>query len=139
MHRRDFRLEEGIVVKVEVPSDCLAVVENFLCLGIFLDGHVTRLLKERQVDVALNVASGAGISVPVPGPAEVSALFDHADIPEAGFTKACPCQQTAKAAADDDDVHLISQGLPVDFGADIGVFDISGILIADFDILLIAI
>jgi hypothetical protein len=44
-----------------------------------------RLLEQREVDVGLHVALGPRIAVPVPGAAEITALFNDADIVDAGL------------------------------------------------------
>jgi hypothetical protein len=52
---------------------------------VLLARHVARFFEQRHVDQRRRVALGAGIAVPVPGAAEVTALLDQAEITNARF------------------------------------------------------
>ena len=55
--------------------------------AVLLLRQVAGLLQQGEVDVALDVALGAGIAVPVPGAAEVRAALDDAEAVDAGVAQ----------------------------------------------------
>ncbi|EHJ60873.1 hypothetical protein NSU_2033 [Novosphingobium pentaromativorans US6-1] len=102
----DQGLEQGVGVKVVMPGDPLAVLENLGCLGVLLGRDVTGLFKERHVDVRFDVAGRAGIAVPVPGSAEVSCLVDDAHRSDALLGQPRGRHQSGKTGADNGDLAL---------------------------------
>ena len=84
------------------------MLQNFRCVGVFFFRDVPGLLEQRQIDVRLDIALRARITVPVPGPAEVSALFDYADVLDASLAQTRARHQTTKAATDDQDSHIVT-------------------------------
>ena len=79
--------KQRVVVELVVPGDALRVLEDLGRVGVLLLRDVAELLEQRQVAVALDVALGAGIAVPVPGAAEVAARLDDAEVLEAGLAQ----------------------------------------------------
>src|SRR5271166_6268016 len=73
-------LEEGAAVKVELVCDSPRVLQNFRREGILLLRHIAGLLEQRQIDVSLDIALRPGITVPVPGAAEVTAFLDDTNV-----------------------------------------------------------
>jgi hypothetical protein len=69
----DLRLKQGIAIQIEFPPDPAGMFQNFRCVGVFFLWNVPRLLKQRQIDIRLDIALCARITVPVPGAAEVAA------------------------------------------------------------------
>jgi len=57
------------------------VFEDLGDVGVFLLRDVAELFEQRQVAIGFDIALRAGIAVPVPGAAEVSAGLDDADVP----------------------------------------------------------
>jgi len=64
----DLRLEAGTFIEVEVLSDPPGVLEDLRREGVLLLRYIAGLFQERQINVGFDVALGAGIAVPVPGP-----------------------------------------------------------------------
>ena len=89
-----------------MPSDSLRMLEDLRRERIPLLRHVARLFEQRQVDVRFDVALGAGVAVPVPGPAEISRPFDDPQVGDAGLPKPNRRQLTTEAAPDHYDVEL---------------------------------
>ena len=119
----DFGLEAGVGVEVEVAADGAAVLHDLRRPGIAFAGDVAEFFEQRQVDVGLDVALGAGVAVPVPGAAEVAALFDDADVGDARLAQARAGEQTAEAAADDDHIDVVGERRARQFAVHVGVFD----------------
>ena len=134
-----FGLEAGVAVEVELLADGAAVLQDLRRAAVLLLRDVADLLEQRQVDVRLDVAGGAGIAVPVPGAAEVAALLDHADVFDAGLAQARAGEQPAEAAADDDDIDLVGQRLALEARLDVRVLDEVRELAVDLDVLLVAV
>ena len=73
--------KQRLVVEVVVFRDAPRVLEDLGREGVLLLRHVAELFEQRQVAIALDVALGAGIAVPVPGAAEVAAGLDDVEHP----------------------------------------------------------
>ena len=79
---RDAGVELDVATQVEAVGDVVEVGEDLRLLGVFAAPApvLEQLLREREaVDVALGVAAGAGIAVPVPGAADAAAGFVDLD------------------------------------------------------------
>ena len=98
-----------LLVKVEVFSDALGVGEDLRRERVLFFRYVAGLLEQRQIDVGLDVALSAWITVPVPGSAEIARLFDDTDVGDANFLQPRRGQHAAKASADDHGVELFIQ------------------------------
>jgi len=98
---RDLGVEQGVVVEAELLPDPLGVLEDLGGMGVLLGRHVPGLLEERHVDHRRGVALRARIPVPVPGPSEVTALFDDPDVLDAGFPQPGPGDQAGEPTADE--------------------------------------
>src|SRR5262249_39938064 len=132
---RDLRLEAGVLVEVEVLADPLGMLEDLGREGVLFLRYVPRLFQERQIDVGLDVALGAGIAVPVPGSTEIPCLLDDAGIGDTHLLESRRGQQPPEAAADDDGVELLSDGGSREARLDVGVRFEVRVLAADFQIL----
>jgi hypothetical protein len=106
---------------------------------VFFLRDVVQFFEQRQIDVGLDVALRAGITVPVPRAAEVAAFFDDADVFHTGFTQTRRRQQPAKAAADDDHFHFVEQRRARKTGFDIGVVEVVREVAFDLLVLIVAI
>ncbi len=95
-----------------MTSDVLRVLHNFWGEGILMLWYVIELLKHRQVAVAFNVAHRSGITIPIPGSAEIPTAFDNANIGEAGLAEPSPHQQTAETTANNCDFNLVEERFP---------------------------
>ena len=114
-------LEDGPVVQAEVFRNPLAVVEDLGRVGVLLLRHESRLLQERQVAVGLDVALRARVAVPVPRAAEVSAGFDDAEVGDAPLLQPRPRHQAAESGADDGDIDVQINRLPVEIRIGVGI------------------
>ena len=85
----DRGLKHGEVVQVVLLRDRLAVGENLRPLGVVPCRDVVHLVEQRQVVVRNNIAGNTGVTVPVPGAADVGATFDDADALDALLAQAC--------------------------------------------------
>ena len=68
--------------------------------AVLLFGDVLELFEQRQVDVRLDVARHARVTVPIPGTAEVASLLDDADVLDSQLTQSRPGQQSPEATSD---------------------------------------
>src|SRR5580692_7405280 len=82
------------------------------CEGVLLLRHVAELFDQRQIAVAFNIALGAGITIPVPGAAEIATGFDDVNIGDAGLMEARTGEQSAETSADDYDVDVSFERFP---------------------------
>ena len=139
MQCRHFGLEAGVAVEIEVLADAAAVSEDLGSTRVFFDRDVAGLFEQRQIDVALDIAGGAWIAIPVPRAAEVAALFDDANILATDFAQACTDEQTTEAAADHCDFHVVGQRRAGEPRCDIRIVQVVGKVAGDFLILLIAV
>ena len=95
-----------------MPADVATVLEHLRCVGISMLWRIIELFDERQIDVSLDVAHRAGVSIPVPRPAKISRLVDDADIPEASLSQACAGEKTAETGAGNDDLGMLDDRRP---------------------------
>ncbi len=68
-------------------------------------GNVVHLVEQGQVIVGDDVAGHAGITIPVPGAADVGAALDDPDALDAVLAQAGGGQQGGEAAADEKDIR----------------------------------
>src|SRR5205823_14457654 len=99
-----------VFVESEFPGDPLAILEDLETRGELHGRHVAGLFEQWQVAVGLHVTGDAGIAVPVPGPADVTALLAEPHVVEPSLPKLVPEQQAGEAGADNDDFTLVGQG-----------------------------
>ena len=102
----DTRVKQRPAVQVEGAAEGLAVGENLWLEHVLHRGDGSDLLKERQVDVRLHVARGAGVAVPVPGAPEVTAPLEHEEVVDAGLGQPRRGEHPGEPAPDDHDVGL---------------------------------
>ncbi len=107
-------LETRVAIEIELLADGTAVLEDLRRARIFLDWHVADLFEQRQVDVGLDIAGRARIAVPIPGAAEIAALLDNADVLDTSFAQTRAGEQSAEAATDHHDFHVVVQRRPRD-------------------------
>ena len=138
LHVGHLGLEAGVAVEVVLAPYGFGVLEDFRGEAVLLLRDIAELLDERQIDVRLDVALGARITVPIPSAAEVAALLDDADVLNARLAQPGTGQESAKAAADDDDVGVVRQGFPLE-GFDIRILHEVGEGLLDLDVLLVAV
>ena len=89
--------------------------------GILLLRDVTGLLEQRQVHIGFDVALGARIAIPVPGPAKIASFFYDANVGDADLLQTGRREQSAKAATDDHRVELFVQRGPGVARIDVGI------------------
>jgi hypothetical protein len=79
------------------------------------------------------------VSIPVPGPAKIAALFDHPDILNTGVPKSRSGLQSAKSAPDNNDVHVIVQRFSLNFLVWIRIVQKVGKITNHLNVLVVAI
>src|SRR5579871_3324331 len=104
---------------------------------VFLFRDVTGFFEEGQIDVGLDIALRARITIPVPGAAEIAAFFDDSDALDAGLAQTRAREQAAETAADDHYLDLVVQRSAGEAGIDIGIVDVAAEVTLHFDVLLI--
>ena len=121
-----------------MAGDGLGVLEDLGSERVLVLRHVCQLFEQRQVAVRLDVAHRARVAIPIPRASEVACLLDDPDALVARLAQLGAHQQTAEAAADDGDVHLVEERLSLDtFG--VWVVDVVGEVADHFDVLLVAV
>ena len=138
-HPVDLGLQAGVVVEAVVFGDAAAVGEDLRRVAELARRQVAELFQQRQIGVGLDIAGRARVAVPVPGAAEIGALFDHANIFDTGFPQPRAGQQAAQPAADDRHFHLVLERIPNDGIFDIGIVEKIRKLALHLLILLVAI
>jgi hypothetical protein len=119
---------------VEPLGDAPAVLEDLRRAGVFLARDVRRLLQQREIHIGLDVALCSGISVPVPGAAEVATLFDYAKVVDTRLGEARTGDEAREPAADERNGHVVDQRRSFD-GLRVGVTEVVGELPRDLDVL----
>jgi hypothetical protein len=135
---RHLGVKQRIVVEIELPPDPLAVRQDLRRMRVFLRRHVAGLFEQRHVDHRRGVTLRAGISVPVPGAAEIAALLDDADILDAGLGQPRRSGEPGKAAADKGEGDVIRLRCALDHRR-VGILEIMRELALDLEILVIAV
>ena len=106
-HALYFGLKAGVLVQVEGFANGSAVGQDFRGVGVFFLGNEIKFFTKGEVNVGLNVAGGAGITVPVPGAAKVTTFLDNTHLGHTGFGEPSAGQQPAETAANDNNVNMI--------------------------------
>ena len=109
---RHRRLELDVAAQVEPVGHELEVAQDLGLRRVALGPLplVEELIGERELVVdALDVAAGARVAVPVPGPADAAAALDEADR-EAELAQAMERVEPAEAGADDERVKGVLLG-----------------------------
>ncbi len=135
----DLGLEARQPVQVEGFPDALRMGADLRRERVFFPRNVAGLFEQRQVDVTLDVALRAGIAVPVPGAAEISALLDDTDALDPAAAQLRSRHQAAEAAADDKHVDFVIQRRPREPGLHIGIVDVVAKVALHLDILVIGV
>src|ERR1022692_864341 len=135
----DLSLKAGVTIQVEFLADASRVSQDLRRVGVLLLRDVAGLFEQRQIDVSLDIALRTRISIPVPGPAEVAALLDDAEVLDAGLFQTRGCEQTAEAAADDQNFDIVVQRFSGEARVHIRIVDITFEVAFHFDVLLIAV
>jgi len=102
-------LEERMGVQVERAGQQPRVLEDLRRAGVALGRHVARLFEERQVDVGLNVAHAAWVTIPVPGATEVPGLFDDPEIGDSVLDEVDRREHPGEATSHDQDGRIFDQ------------------------------
>ena len=133
------RLEAGLLVEVEVLADPLGVLKDLRREGVSFLRDVAGLFEQRQIEVGFDVTLGAGIAVPVPGPAKIPGLLDDANVGDPDLLQPSRRQQAAKAAADDHHIELFVQRGAREARLDVGVHVVVRELAGDFLVLVVCV
>ena len=97
-------------------SDPLAMLEDLGCTRVPLGRHVAGFLKQRQVCVGLYIAHTSGVTIPIPGPAEVPALLDNREVLDTFPDQIDGREHATKTAAHNHDFMLGDDRLPRETG-----------------------
>ncbi len=95
-----------------MPSDALAVLVDLGAVGELLFRNVIELFEQRQVAIGIVVALDPGVTVPVPGAAEVPAQLQDPQIGDSRALQVRGRDQTRKAPAHDGDVEIFRDRIP---------------------------
>ena len=117
----DLGLEKHVAVEIILLGDAVRVIADLGALRIFALGDEAGFLEQRQIDVAFDIAGGAGIAVPIPGAAERAALLDQPDVLDARLAQPRAGEQPAEAAADHHDFLLVGERRAIDRRFDIRI------------------
>ena len=85
--------------------------ENLGALGVVVLGHVVQLVEQGQVVIRDDVACDAGVSIPVPGAADIGAALDDSNTLDAMLAQPRRCQQRRESSADKKDLDGIVDGI----------------------------
>ena len=121
-----------------MPADAARVFEDLRGVGVLLARHVAGFFEQREVDERRGVALGAGVTVPVPGAAEVAALLDDPHVVDTRFVELRAGDQPGEPSADEGDGDLVGEWLALG-GGDVGVVDVVLEDPGDLDVLLVAV
>src|SRR5271166_657496 len=110
-------LQTGVTVQVVMLGDPAAVGQDFSAFRILLGRHIPELLEQRHIDVGLDVAGDSGVTIPIPGPANVGGLVDQPDVVDTELPAPGPDEQPAEAGTDDGDVDLVADRVAVKSGS----------------------
>src|SRR5262249_46760093 len=106
----DGGLKACLLLKAVVLADLSTELERLRRIRIAMLRSVVEFLKQRQVDVRLDIALRAGIAVPIPGHPEVAAIICDPNVAKSRMMKTCTCQKSAESAARDDHLGMIGKG-----------------------------
>jgi hypothetical protein len=112
---RHLRLELDVPTQVQPVRGEVQVLQYLRLFGVAfgpLPLLVQVLVEGVTVDVALAVTPGAGVAVPVPRPADLRTLLEHADR-EAPLAKPVQHVEPREPGSDDDDVDVGGSLAPV--------------------------
>ena len=110
-----------MVVEVECATKQLAVFENFRRTRVTLGGHVAGLFKKGKVGVGLNIAHATGVAVPVPGAAEVAALFHDAEIGDSLVLQVDAREHAGETATNNDNFSFFNDRITGEVGIGVGI------------------
>ena len=132
-------LHQRVVVEIIVSRDVAAVFQDLRSERVFVLRHVAEFFEQRQIAVRFHVAHRAGITVPVPGAAEVACILDHAYAFVSGFAQPRAHHQAAETATDYRKLDVVEHRIALEARLDIGIFDVMRELCLDLDVLRIAV
>src|SRR5882757_5445174 len=108
MRRRDPAPELDIAAQIELVGDVVEIAQRFRLAGKVLGPvpFLQQFLRERvAVGVTFRIEARAGITVPVPGAADIGAGLEHA-YAQALFAQPVELIKPRHARADDDGVEI---------------------------------
>jgi len=106
-------MKERVFHEIEFIGDRLEVGKDLVPKRVSVLRDVVEFLQHRQVDVGLDVAHQAGISVPVPGPADSACLIDDPDPANPPLAQLGRCHDSSHPTTDDHDIDGLGQGITV--------------------------
>ena len=115
------------------------MIQNLRAARVFGHRHITGFFQQRQIDIALGVAGGTGVAVPIPSAAKVTGLVDDADVLISLGAQAGSGQESAKATANDDDFDLADDRRAAERGVRVRVSKVVGEFAGYVDILIVAV
>src|SRR6516165_7573522 len=109
-------LQTCVTVQVVTLGDPAGVGQDFGAFRVLLGRDITELLEQWHIDVGLDVAGDSGVTIPIPGPANVGGLVDQPDVVDTELPASGPDEQPAEARTDDGDVDLVADGVAGEVG-----------------------
>ena len=106
-------VEQGIGHEVEPVGDSFEVLQDLLAERVATGGDVVELLEHRHIDVRLDVAHHARVTVPVPGAAYTARLVDDADPFDARLAQAGSGEDPGDTPAHDHHIDVVGDRVAV--------------------------
>ena len=134
----DLGMEQRVVIEIILAADALALFKNLRCESIFARRHMAGLFQQRHINERRGIAHGPWVAIPIPGTAEVSALFDNADVLDAVFDATRAGNQPRETTANESEGHMVFFRFALCAGH-IRVFQVVRQLLLDFDVLIVSV
>jgi hypothetical protein len=120
-HFPDPGLKDRVVVEFEVVADPLCVLIDLRRVGVLFLRHVAGFLQQREIAVGFDVALGAGVTVPIPGAAEVAPGLDDFEVGNAALLQPGGGHETGEAGADDGHLDVEGKRLAFEIRLHVGI------------------
>ena len=137
-HFGDFGLQDRTSIEIKVFCNTSTMRQNLWSWCVFGRRHKTCFFQQRKIDIGLHITCGTGITIPVPRPTKVATLFNDEKILNTFFMQPCTNQETAESAAHNDHIHISNNRISSHL-FHVGIIEIMGKSICNFNVLLIAV
>lgn len=83
------------------------MTEDLGRVRVLFTRNVADFFEQRQIDIRLHITGRTRIAIPVPGPPDIPAFFDQADIFNTGLAKVRGCQQATETTPHDHHIDFV--------------------------------